>query len=254
MGVPRSKRQHEGSYLTTTKKPRQSGPSQPRLQKLGLTTGLTTDDDDEEIDLSKWRSERGDSGYFGVTSYRGKFKAQRRIDGKLRHLGMYDTAEEAARAVAAASARHNQEVDAANDEVLELDEEKVRESKGTKHVRKVRYGSSHDCDHGAPPFDEVYIHEKDGITYTTHMCDDRAVDDGFYSSSPGNRCMLYYAKSKHTTESEFLAKRIPEELLTLLETSVLAYANYRATEDGAAMQSNILADVSSGECVLCVFL
>ena len=53
-----------------------------------------------QIDLSEWRSERTNSGYLGVSEApSGKFKAQWRVNNKMRGLGTYDTAEEAARAV-----------------------------------------------------------------------------------------------------------------------------------------------------------
>ena len=44
------------------------------------------------------RPARGASKYKGVSPYRGKWQATIRVEGKLRWLGSFDTAEEAARA------------------------------------------------------------------------------------------------------------------------------------------------------------
>ena len=53
-------------------------------------------EDGMPIDLTQWRAKTS-SGYMGVyKTSQGKFQAQIACDGAMKHLGNYDTAEEAA--------------------------------------------------------------------------------------------------------------------------------------------------------------
>ena len=70
-----------------------------------VSTLAVPDTQHAEIDLSQWRSRSkcgyyNDLGYLGVYRNGNRFQAALRYDGKLQLLGLYDTPEEAARAVA----------------------------------------------------------------------------------------------------------------------------------------------------------
>ena len=62
--------------------------------------GLGVEEPDQccnpKVDISKWKSEKSSSGYFGVSLDRGRYNAKLVVHGKSIHLGRYDTAEEAA--------------------------------------------------------------------------------------------------------------------------------------------------------------
>jgi hypothetical protein len=62
-----------------------------------------------EIDLEPYRSAKGSSGYRGVSRHRRdlKYNAQIKVNGVLRHLGYFDTAEEAAQVYARAHLREH---------------------------------------------------------------------------------------------------------------------------------------------------
>ena len=79
----------------------------------------------EVVDLAQCRSEKNRTGYFGVNATRSgkQFEAKFRYDGKLRCLGTFNTAEEAARAVAIKRAAVSKAADARREEKKEPEHE-----------------------------------------------------------------------------------------------------------------------------------
>jgi len=90
---------------------------------------------EEEIDLEPFRSEKSSSGYRGVcwhTSHR-KYKAQIRMNGASRHLGLFDTATEAAQAYARAYLREH-----GGPSALSLAEQFRQEAEGAEEASSSR--------------------------------------------------------------------------------------------------------------------
>ena len=104
--LPSGKQKYLGRYDTVEEAARayarkylevHEGP--PELQTVAerMATGSSGEGNDMEIDLEQWRSSRSATGYRGVRMQDGRYKTQIWLpSGTQKHLGMYDTAEEAA--------------------------------------------------------------------------------------------------------------------------------------------------------------
>ena len=88
----------------------------------------------------------------------------------------------------------------------------------------------------------------DKTKFRTHVHDVDAMESQFLGRvQNGHRCTLNKAHKSTYTESEHLVQRIPTKALDLVVEHIYEYANYRATEDGSALQSEILSLISSGK-------